>query len=201
MLNKILSNGTIMRLILFVLFSVVLLPVCVAGGSYYRGVYTLSSYDPDSGLYYHSIIGSKKVSGGWKSREVKANIDLNIYNPKTGKSRLVFNDKKFRRIKAFLFETAYLPSKRVVQFNQRVTNRIANNVKVTKRPLKDKLLVIVKDQEKKEIELWSAKKNGQGLTRITHFPDSLSWHIDVRNSTIRVIEQQGNKLVIHNHPW
>ena len=65
--------------------------------------------------------------------------------------------------------------------------------------MKDKLLIGLAKEE--NMELWTANRKGEGLKLLTVVPKGATWHIDVKNSKLRVIDVSENRFKIKNFDW
>ena len=155
-------------------------------------------YDTQSGLYYKSISKKIEKSGFIISKSSNYQVsNINIYNPKTNQSEMIFKTHN-NNITSILFEMGY--SEKSIIFNTDYTNT-KNNKNIDKRPIKDKLLIVTYDNDKKETTLWTCNKNGKNLKKITIVPNNFNWHIDVKNSKIRVISSTNEQFKLSNFDW
>jgi ribosomal protein L24 len=155
-------------------------------------------YDIDTGFYYKSISKKQKKSGFIISKASDYQIsNINIYNPKTNKSRMIFKTHN-QNIIDFLFEMEYY--KKSISFNQ-AYEHIKNNNNIEKRTPKDKLLIATYNKDTKETTLWSCNKDGENLKKITIVKDKFNWHIDVKNSKIMVIYSRNEQFQVKIFDW
>jgi len=175
----------------------ILLPITLFGGYGYYGI--IDVYDTDTGLYYKAIEGKPKESGFSiiKSAGSRFISNINIYNPKTQKSVTIFKDNS-HSITGFLFEMKY--EKNSIDYFC-IGEHIKNNKNIEKRKLKDKLLIATYDKDKKEIILWSCKKNGENLQKVAVVKKGYQWHIDVKNFKIVLVYAKEGKFKIESFDW
>jgi hypothetical protein len=115
---------------------------------------------------------------------------------------LLFKDDKKRNISTVLYETGVEDG--IIQFNiPEHYHFIKNNTVTQSRPPKDKLLIAVrvKKDEKVFTELWLSDKHGGSLKLLTEFSASHDWHIDVRNSKIRIVNSNNGKFSQKSIEW
>jgi hypothetical protein len=169
-----------------------------AGGDYYFGA-TVDTYDPISGLYYKAV--SEKEEGSFLSKGSSSHVaNINIFDPQTGKSTLLLKPNSTHQIVSLLFETGYKDGS--VTFSQEHGDvHIKNNAGVTQREPKDKFLVAVYNSETKFTSLQVSNRKGENLKELASVPEHAEWHVDVKNSKIRVVQQTGDQIHIESHEW
>jgi hypothetical protein len=173
----------------------------VAGMKYYNDD-VINEYDRATGLYFNVIKKEVKEGGFISTGKLKYNVDINIFDPKTGKSKTIFQDQKLRKIESMWFETHYDIDKKMMLFNDSSRYQIVkNNHDIDKRRPKNKLLIAVYNLELKLNELWVSSKQGEDLKKIKSFNNDYSWHIDSKNSKIRFIKPIKNRLSIESIDW
>ncbi len=160
----------------------------------------IDAYDPISGLYYKAIEYEPEKRGFMSKGPSTQVINISIYNPETGKHAMLFNNDKQRVIAFILYEEG-IKDGRVKYFGSDYSQLIKNNIAVDGRVPKDKILIGVRNDGQKLTELWVSDKNGGNLTMVTKVPFSSSWHIDVKNSKLRVVFSQNGKFNIENFVW
>lgn len=162
----------------------------------------IDEYDRATGLYFNVIEKKVKEGGFISSGHLTYSVDINIFDPKTGKSRAVFKDNTLRRIERVWFESDYDADKKMILFNESSRyGMIKNNHNITERPPKNKLLIAVYNIKSKLNELWTANKQGDDLKKIKTFNSDYSWHIDIKNAKIRFVKQDENRLNIESLDW
>ena len=63
------------------------------------------------------------------------------------------------------------------------------------------MLILARNTETKDETFYFAKKNGTELKKIKTISPSDDWHVDVKNSVVRVIKQVGYELQIESFKW
>jgi len=185
----------------FLLILLVTTAFSAQAGGYYSGA-SIDAYDKDTGLYFKSVKNGKE-DGGFLSKGSSSNVsDINVFNPSTGKSTLIFGDNKPRKITTFLYESEYVKETQSIAFgtNERTYN-VKNNNSIEEREIRNRLLIVVYDEEKEKSEMWSSDKSGNNLKKIKSFSKGVSWHIDVKNSKIRFVTSLNYKLNIESMAW
>jgi hypothetical protein len=176
------------------------LPLYAGMGSYRE--HLIDEYDRTTGLYFNSIEKEVKEGGFISNGILTYNVDLNIFDPKTEKNTLVFNNDNPIKITQILFESHYDPEKKMIVFNHSGGYRIIkNNYAISKRSPKNKLLIVVYNQKSKLNELWTVTKQGKNLNKLKQFDNQTSWHLDIKNSKIRFVKQVKNKLNVKSFDW
>ena len=167
-------------------------------GGYYSGT-LVDEYDIDSGLYFKSVKNGKEEGGFLSSGKSDTISDINIFNPVTDQSILIFGDNKSRKITDFIYESAYQAETQSILFgkNDRHYN-VKNNNNIKERKPKDRILIEVYKDEQKSSEIWAADKSGKDLTKIKSIGTGVSWHIDVKNSKIRFVSLTNNMVKIES---
>jgi len=176
----------------------------IAGG-YYSGV-SIDEYDKDTGFYFKSVKNGDE-EGGFFSKGSSNNVsDINIFNPSTGRSVFIFNDKKPIKIVGFVYESQYHAETNSMLFGS--TERqynikfcIKNNHNIEERKPKDRLLLVVYKKENDTFEMWSLSKLGDNLKKIKTFGKDIDWHIDVKNSKIRFVDISKDGINIESLDW
>lgn len=185
----------------FLVLCVLLALQSYAIAGYYGGM-RINEYDPITGLYYKAIDIERK-SRGFISKGPSTQVtNISIFDPKDEKHALLFNDSKIRDIQAVLFETGVEDG--VLSYSASShSQRIKNNHQATSRKPKDKLLVSVRVSSNDQVftELWLSNKKGEGLTLIDTFPASYDWHIDVKNSKIRIVSSMNGQFTQKSIDW
>lgn len=168
-------------------------------GRYHGG--QIDEYDRATGFYFKSI--TTEEEGGLMGKGAKPFInDINIYNPITGENIVLFNDENIHHITGILYESHYDAENQKIDFGDSVSSiEIKNNDDIVERLLKDKLLILVTNKKAETHTLWTASKAGKGLSELITFPFYYDWHMDVQNSVIRIVGQDGNKVKIENIAW
>ena len=185
--------------LLSIAFFVLLASAAARAGDYYNGA-GVDTYDPASGLYYKSITTETKKEGLLSASSSQRISNINIFDPADGSSRTLFSQNVTGRISIICFESGFKDG--AVLFNSDMQPCAAkNNQSLAKREPKDKILAAVELAENKGVEIFTADKRGKNLRRVAIVPIGASWHIDVRNSKLRVVNQVGQQLKLENFDW
>ena len=167
-------------------------------GYYSRG---LNTYDPDSGLYFRTI-EEKEENHAFlsKSSDRSRIVNLNIFDPTSGTSKLLFPTPVAAGIDFILFETQSQDG--AIEFigshNQR---HILNNTPAVKRSPKNKLLIGTRAKDSKVLRLFTSDKRGNNLSLLTEVAPGTQWHIDARNSKLRLVTQTKTGISIDSLDW
>lgn len=170
----------------------------VAGGYYNGGI---DAYDPISGMYYKGVHKAPD-NRGFLSSKAPGNlvVNINLFDPATGVSTLLFKEPQKDDITIVLLETGFKDGS--IEFNGEIPrNYVLNNRAVPKREPKDKLLVGVWNSDTQEIKLWISSKKGRDLRMLVSVPRLADWHIDVKNSKVRVVHKTGGALRLDSFEW
>lgn len=164
-------------------------------GGYYEP--RIGVYDPITGIFYKSVIGTRD-RGGLLGSKALTTININIFDPKTGQSTLLFKEPQNDGISVVLYESGYKEG--ALEYGGTAHSSVVlNNIGVVKRETKDKLLVGV--QGENELILFVSSKSGNDLKKLTVVPASADWHLDARNSAVRVVHQTGGAVHIESFEW
>ncbi len=167
----------------------------------YYGNITVDVYDPTTGIYFKAVEAETGGSSSILSKGRQSNItNINIFDPSSGKSTLLLKPDKDREITVFIFESGY--DEGSIQFNGETFGSIAkNNKDVKERPPKDKIIFGVRDEPQKQLVLYTASKSGSDIRKLASVPFGANWHIDVRNSKLRVIRQTSESISVESYEW
>lgn len=181
----------------FLLFLLLLSTPAFAGGYYEPQIDT---YDPASGLYYKAV-QDHTTEGGFLSSKSSRNTvtNINIFDPANGASTLLFKAPKKEGIPIVIFETGFKNGE--IEFNATHSNLVMNNNRISKREPKNKLLIGIRSADSKETTLFVSDKRGTGLKKLVSVPATADWHIDVKNSKLRVVHQTGKGVRIESYEW
>ena len=184
------------------LLALALLGFFTVKASYY-GNTEINAYDPAFGNYYKAIVAVEEGKGLLSSTKSTRKItNIAIYVPQTNSHKLLFEKDNKREISFVYFESAYKENS--IQFNGAegvYSPVIKNNISVPERKPNDKLLIGLRDKEKELTNLWVSKKDGTELQHLANVNFDSTWHIDVKNSMLRVITISNQDLVVKNYPW
>ncbi len=161
----------------------------------------VDTYDPASGLYYKSVYFQAKEKSFLSSSTQRSTININIFDPVSGTSTLLFKDAQKVGISVVLVESGFKDG--TVQFNGGSYSSVPamNNAQIEKREPRNKLLVGVPNNEANELTLFVSDKKGVGLKKLVTLPAKADWHIDVKNSKLRVVNQTGTGIQIDSYEW
>jgi hypothetical protein len=196
-INNIRLNGGTMKYLYG--FLIVLISTSAFAGEYYNS--RIDTYDPVTGFYYKAIEKSPE-GGSILSSKSDSNIILNIaiFDPSRETTSLLFKEDQKNGISVFLFETGFKDGH--IEFNNSTdSGYILNNTRVAKRGLKDKLLIGVQNNQAKETILFVSDRKGNNLKKLIAVPYTADWHIDVKNSKLRVVRPTGKTIHIDSYVW
>jgi hypothetical protein len=187
----------------------------VFAGSFGFGVSNIKS-DPIQNRIYWGI--NKKGKGVFSESgklETEA-VNYTIYDPTSGKKKLIFPDSFSSTISDIFFECYYDSLKhRMVMSNENGTDEqdyyfrntgknVINNLNMPPRTPADKLLFIInpKGGHVGVREIWTCKKDGSELKKIDSFNEIDDyWHVDLLNKKIRLIIQNDKDPQIKEYEW
>ena len=178
-----------------IIFIVWFFSVSAFAGGYYNP--SIDTYDPETGLYFKSIQSEEK--SGFLSGRDKSIINLYIYNPNTNSGKTLFPKSHNFQIVALSFETSVKDGE--VIFHSDYSAPIKNNHKIGDRSPKNKILILTRDSENKKETFYFANKDGSDLKKVKTISQSDDWHIDVKNSVVRVVKQVGSEIEIESFKW
>jgi len=168
--------------------------------------------DPIQNKFY---IGINKTSKGMFSKSEKVDFEIAnylIYDPTSGKKKLIFPEDFDSPITFIVFEFGYDSIKHRMNlstdigyernYGYTVDNTI-NNFGISNRAAVDKILFIVNPNGGAPglREIWTSKKDGSDLKKIDSIKIEDNWHIDLLNQKIRIIIQKGKNTEIKEHTW
>ncbi|OAM53072.1 hypothetical protein A7981_06530 [Methylovorus sp. MM2] len=182
----------------YLLLLLVVISSSVSAGEYDNSYVSINVYDKASGLYYRAVQDLSE-GGGFLSSSSNVVTNINIFDPVTSTSRLLFKNPQKGGISPLLFESEIKDKQ--VTFDGTATFLAFNNSDIKRTELKNKLLVGVRNQETKTTTLFIADKNGSNLKQLTIVPPNTDWHIDVKNSKIRVVRKLENNVRIDSYDW
>lgn len=169
----------------------------LAGASSYGAI---DDYDPASGLYYKAVYEKGEGRAVTSKSGGQSMVNLMVFDPQTGRSSLLFRQGGERNISSVLFETGFKEG--AVQFDGAFAGySVKNNAGVAVRPLRDKLLVAVYDSESEVTTLSVASKRGEGLRVLATVPKGASWHIDAKNSKLRIVHSTPAAAQVESFDW
>jgi len=170
----------------------------------YYGHTQIDTYDPATGLYYKAVVIQKESGGFLSSSKGSSDLISNIaiFSPAKNSHSLLFKKDIKREINLFLFETDFKEGS--IYFNGEdhgYNANIKNNQSIEERKLRDKLLIGIRKEEKRLTELWTAKKDGSELQKLVEVSFDSSWHIDIKNSKLRIVTIKNGDFKIDSLDW
>jgi len=204
-----------MRSISIAIGLMALLTSSVFAGSFGFGIENIKSDPLQNRLYWGINKKGKGIFSEAGKLETEA-INYTIYEPASGKKRLIFPDTFSSTISSIIFECAYDSLKhRMIMSNENGTDEfdyyyrstarnVINNVCMPSRTPIDKLLFIInpKNGHVGVREIWTCKKDGTELKKIDSFSEfDDCWHIDLLNKKIRIIVQKDKESQIKEYEW
>ncbi len=160
----------------------------------------VDSYDPISGFYFKSITKEEtEVSRFSKSSPKIIVPNIVIFDPLTDEIFTVFPLEKDVVVSKCLFEIKYNKESLSVEYNDSSFHKIRNNAHIEKRALSNKLLISTLGDD--NCTLWKSDKDGKNLKEIITMLSKDSWHLDVKNSKIRVVSSTEGRLHIQSFTW
>jgi hypothetical protein len=106
---------------------------------------------------------------------------------------------KTEQIQKILFEKEYDDKEQCLLFNSEV--HLLNRQSTPYRNLKNKLLVETYHPESEKHHLWLSNKQGNNLSKIATIATNTQWHLDVGNSTLRIIKYLKTDIEVQEIPW
>ncbi|WP_027710131.1 hypothetical protein [Zooshikella ganghwensis] len=164
-------------------------------GGYYNP--SIDAYDPETGLYYKSVESEKK--SGFLSSGTRAIVNLYIYNPDTDEGKYLFPKQENFQVVALLFETAVEDGQ--VKYHSDYSSPVKNNHGVPDRKPKTKMLVLTRNVETERETFYFAEKDGSKLEAVKSITSSDNWHVDVKNSVVRIVSQKGLDISVDSFSW
>jgi hypothetical protein len=175
--------------------TLVLFSFFAVGGGYYSP--SIDQYDPVTGLYFKSVKLEKESS--FLSSSDEAIVNIFIYDPSKDSGYYLFPENHEKQIVALSFETALKDG--VVEFNNSYSSPVKNNTGIIDRQPKPTMLVVTRDSKKQTDTFFTANKITGNPKEIGKIHSKSNWHIDVKNSKIRVVRQVGNKIEMESLAW
>ncbi|MCP4443531.1 MAG: hypothetical protein GY810_31905 [Aureispira sp.] len=174
----------------------------------YTGGNNSMFYDRQYNLLYIFVYPQvTQQTGGLLSKKTSSRTDYShISNivlwdiPKQTKTKLFApGELEGEHIRSITFEQKYDQENQCIIFNN--STGIWNNVEVFEREIRDKLLIETYHIEKEESYLWISDKWGFEKQRVATIRNGAKWHLDVWNSTIRIVEPKENDIELINIDW
>ena len=158
----------------------------------------IDQYDTHTSYYYRSIAHQPKKALFSKVIPERYVANIVIIDCESDHYRLLF-DHNEAKITFFMFELSFDAKAKRMHFYTTSSAKIRNNASIPQRGLKDKLLIGL--DRGNVVELWSARKHGEELQKITNIEEGEDWHLDVLNSKIRLISSQKGSFLMKSFEW
>jgi len=126
-------------------------------------------------------------------------VNVNVFDPKTGQGKFIFPADSPRDIAVFLFETEMQNGS--VQFYNGSREIIKNNENIAGRAVKNKILIGIRNRDSGAVVLFTADKAGKNITELALVPKDARFHIDVKNSRLRVVKDSVGGVEIQSYEW
>jgi len=165
---------------------------------------SIDTYDDSTNIYYKSISNKITKDKDEKSMFSKIKhpssklINLAIINTQEDTYKLLFNCNEEVSISFIQFEMLYDEENKKIKFEDEHLY-IRNNKNIERRGMKDKLLIGLNIDE--TLELWVSDKKGNSLIKLVRLNEDESWHLDVKNSKIRVISAVNSEFLMQSFEW
>ncbi|MCK5727217.1 MAG: hypothetical protein KAH22_10370 [Thiotrichaceae bacterium] len=168
---------------------------------------SVDQYDPITGFYYKSITKTveetKETSRFLSSRSFSKSspdsvVNIGILNPLNDEISLLFPQDQRVEIRQFIFEIGYDKESSLIEFTNG-GHFIRNNHNIKKRSPNNHLLIVT--VEEGDDTLWLADKKGTDLRKVTVIKENSNWHLDIKNSKIRVISSIESVLSVESFAW
>ena len=154
-------------------------------------------YDPESGLYYKAVI---EASGGLLASVAGSKIsNVYIFDPISNQGSPFLPQDSKRVISVFTFETSYENGK--INFSGRGAYITKNNSNIDERELKNKILFGTWDEKTEQTSLYTSTKTGSDIKPLATIPKGASYHIDVRNGKLRIVNQVEDGVSVRSFEW
>ncbi|WP_156026942.1 hypothetical protein [Sporocytophaga myxococcoides] len=174
------------------------------GDDDYYSKLDINTYETNLNLQYIGVEDTLKIiENKNKVRKKEITRDVVVYDISKQQMNYIFKDTVKRTISGFYFESKYFPEYGSIEFNNEYSLdryedkglfRHSNNRYIPSRPLSNSIILVA---EVSGVEtIWVCDKYGNNLKKLTEIENGWRWEIDVRNQMIRLISQQGSKLII-----
>lgn len=177
-----------------------LLLVVVPAGADYYGFDRIDTYDPVTGLYYRAVVTEDDRGFTLDSKGGSQAVNIAVFDPSNGAVSLLFKERVPGAVQVVVFEAGFKDGAMVFSGGEHAPY-IKNNHGISKREPKAKLLAAVRDKDNKSTILYVADKTGANLKQIAVVPSNADWHLDVKNSKLRVVRQTGNTVKLDSYEW
>lgn len=127
--------------------------------------------------------------------------NLFIWDINTQSKNALFSEEfaQTEQIQKILFEKEYDEKNQCLVFNS--DTHLLNKQAIPFRNLKNKLLVETYHPKSEKHHLWLSTKQGNNISKIATIGMNTQWHLDVGNSTIRIIEYLNTDIGVQEIPW
>ncbi len=163
-------------------------------------------HERDQNLLYVQVFAeAETVNSGLfsKSKVAKAAPKLTniaIYDIAKDTTTYLLPTDAQRQIYTFMFEQSFDTEKEQLIFHNE--GNVINNEKLEASRLpKDKLLVIIRKEEKRQLEFWTSNKKGEQLQCVHTMPWNWLWRLDVLNNKFIFIKPLDNGVKIEALDW
>jgi len=213
------------------LFSILLIifystNIILAGDIYWYNYRVKKYYHNDNNILFISTYAYDNT-GIFGSNDVKKSRITNylIYDVNKNTKKYLFDKERSEDIVLLLFENKFNDKYGNIIFNIDYTEEaytygydkfqsifndekkcisepyIFNNCSLNKRPLNDKILILLFDDDSDLYTIYTSKLDGTDLKLIIQFSEDDDWHLDLKNNKIRVFIQKGIKSNLAEFEW
>lgn len=175
--------------------SLMLLSLTVSAGGYYN--LSIDTYDPETGFYYKGVESKRK--SGFLGGDSKLMTNLYVYNPAAEEGKLVFPEGENFQVVALFFEESVEDG--VVRFYSSYSALVKNNNSIVNRKPKPTMLILTRNSETELRTFYVSGKDGSNLTEVKSIDPAVNWHIDVKHSKVRIVNQVGKSIKIESFSW
>lgn len=165
---------------------------------------TLFCYESSFNLLY--IIKNYKFStqnSALETKEQENSFFSNVFIWDINKQRkkILFSDELATelQVRHLIYELSYRDSLSEIVFNN--SNYLFNNTDIPFRHPKNLLLIETYHLTKEKVQLWLSSKQGDNLRMIAEFSLLSTWHLDVKNNCIRIVNQQNYDIDVVEILW
>jgi len=169
-------------------------------------MYNSPYYDPQFNLLYVFVSPQSEKKGlsklsSFSSDEV-GSTNIILWDIPKKQKKAIFAPQELSKdeyVTHLLFETGYNAAENKRLFNSEAY--IFNNRPLTPREPVNKVLIATHHRSNKQTTLWFGDKFATEKFKIATFSDAASWHLDVQNGDIRIIEQLDNDIKVLELRW
>jgi hypothetical protein len=172
----------------------------VACGGDYVARSMPDEYDVDSGLYFTTITDAPSRSGFLSSSsESRVTTNVFVYDPVQKSGKNVF-PKPVGAVTLVLVESEYDANARKMRFLAG-EDRARNNQQIEPRKPNPTFLIETYYPKMRQYTVWKADKLAAEPKPLFNYGDPHQWHVDVRNRTIRLLQQTTDSYKVVEFPW